>query len=338
MSAVAHDRGHAPSIGVAPPQQSVSDHGGYGWGNAAAQEDLLGGTAEAEESSLLLDEAPGTADDNGAPAADPSTFAALKERAIGMAIAAIPSDIPAADRSRVVAAVASIAGDTLHAVWSTVRRPQKEAEAAVRPGGLAAAEEHLDATKVWDAYLAGPGVLVNDFGRFWAEADGADRVGAAIAAYTEAVGRATHISTDVLLNPAVELATVHSSGTEDEATPDHNFAQAARGEQSERSAYGNAPGGTTALDDRMTGAIAELAARGYQFRISEATGGSHSRTSRHYAGLAFDVDQINGEPATAANADVAGFMAACRELGANEVLGPGDRDHDTHVHCAWPRE
>jgi hypothetical protein len=28
-------------------------------------------------------------------------------------------------------------------------------------------------------------------------------------------------------------------------------------------------------------------------------------------------------------------MQMCRSLGADEVLGPGDPDHSTHVHCGW---
>ncbi|WP_327177138.1 hypothetical protein OG599_18890 [Streptomyces sp. NBC_01335] len=31
------------------------------------------------------------------------------------------------------------------------------------------------------------------------------------------------------------------------------------------------------------------------------------------------------------------LMAACRKLGATEVLGPGDAGHARHVHCARPR-
>ncbi|MFI8911476.1 hypothetical protein ACIGW4_07625 [Streptomyces sp. NPDC053513] len=34
-------------------------------------------------------------------------------------------------------------------------------------------------------------------------------------------------------------------------------------------------------------------------------------------------------------ADHRGLMKACRALGATLVLGPGDKDHGTHVHCQW---
>jgi hypothetical protein len=75
----------------------------------------------------------------------------------------------------------------------------------------------------------------------------------------------------------------------------------------------------------------------YTFGVSEVAGGSHSPNSRHYVGVAFDVNVINGQGVNVNNADFRNFMQRCRELGATEVLGPGDAGHDTHVHCAWQR-
>ncbi|MCX5339366.1 hypothetical protein [Streptomyces atratus] len=31
------------------------------------------------------------------------------------------------------------------------------------------------------------------------------------------------------------------------------------------------------------------------------------------------------------------LMAACKKLGAQEVLGPGNAGHSRHVHCGWTR-
>ena len=75
----------------------------------------------------------------------------------------------------------------------------------------------------------------------------------------------------------------------------------------------------------------------YTFRVSEIPGGSHSATSRHYVGVAFDIDRLNGSPVNAGNQHVAGVKQALRDREATEVLGPGDPAHDTHVHGAWPR-
>jgi hypothetical protein len=66
-------------------------------------------------------------------------------------------------------------------------------------------------------------------------------------------------------------------------------------------------------------------------------GGSHSPTSRHYAGISADFNVIDGVHISAAHAKVPAFKKLCRALGATEVLGPGDSGHTTHVHAAWPR-
>ena len=90
------------------------------------------------------------------------------------------------------------------------------------------------------------------------------------------------------------------------------------------------------LNERMLAGMLKLA-ESYTFRVTSIAGGSHSKTSRHYAGVAFDVDQIEGNRVSAANPHYRAFMQRARDLGATEVLGPGSKGHDTHLHCAWPR-
>jgi zinc D-Ala-D-Ala carboxypeptidase len=75
--------------------------------------------------------------------------------------------------------------------------------------------------------------------------------------------------------------------------------------------------------------------KGYRFRVTEIAGGDHSTNSKHYKGKAFDVDTINGVQVSGNDGHHAAFERACRDLGADEVLGPGDAGHDTHVHCGW---
>lgn len=128
------------------------------------------------------------------------------------------------------------------------------------------------------------------------------------------------------------------SGRSDGACALDNITQAASGQAVRRSCYGNAPGGFVRLDHRMLRAIRDLAKRGYRFRVTALAGASHSRLSRHYAGLAFDVDRINGVRVNARHPDWRKFLARCRELGATETLGPGDPGHATHLHIAWPRQ
>jgi len=91
------------------------------------------------------------------------------------------------------------------------------------------------------------------------------------------------------------------------------------------------------LDPLMLRAIKILAKEGYRFRVTVLAGASHSSKSRHYAGLAFDVDHLNGFKISDSHPYWRRFLQRCRELGATETLGPGDAGHSRHVHAAWPR-
>jgi peptidoglycan hydrolase-like protein with peptidoglycan-binding domain len=142
----------------------------------------------------------------------------------------------------------------------------------------------------------------------------------------------------ILNHPQITLW-AHSptdSSSTDGADALSNIRDTAASRAAKRSNYENAPGGTVYLDNRMLNGLLKLANL-YRLQITSIAGGSHSSTSRHYAGIAFDVDVINGVHVTAANPYYQALMQQCRNLGATEVLGPGYPGHDTHVHCAWPR-
>lgn len=126
-------------------------------------------------------------------------------------------------------------------------------------------------------------------------------------------------------------------GCDDGATPADNIRDAAAGRAANRSNYGTAPGGTTALKHSLLEGMQKLKERyNHTYRVTSIAGGSHSSTSRHYVGVAFDVDRVNGNVVSYSYPHTA-FQNDCRALGATEVLGPGDAGHDTHIHCAWPR-
>ncbi len=144
-------------------------------------------------------------------------------------------------------------------------------------------------------------------------------------------------SQSILIHSRINLADYHVSGRHDRATALHNVEQATDGGPSRRSTYQKAPGGKVLIDTRVLRALEKLADSGYSMRISELAGGSHSSRSRHYAGIAFDVDQINGVKVNYSNPYYKAFMKKCRRMGATEVLGPGDSGHSGHVHAAWPR-
>jgi hypothetical protein len=144
------------------------------------------------------------------------------------------------------------------------------------------------------------------------------------------------LATAVLANGSITLATVHSSTNVDTATAHDNISDTSAGNPASRSDYDNAPGGTVALAPVLLQSLLDLAGT-YTYSISELAGGSHTINSRHYSGVAVDVNVINGQHVGAKHPDYEAFMQQCRDLGATEVLGPGDPGHNTHVHCAWPR-
>ena len=143
----------------------------------------------------------------------------------------------------------------------------------------------------------------------------------------------------VLSGGQIELATSHISGVVDTASPKANVKLAILGKPAMRSSYGTAPGGSVELDNAMIEAMVALTEppHSYTFHVTEIAGGSHSTGSRHYRGVTFDADRINGQAVSIDHPDQLEFRAACRELGARQVLGPGDPGHGGHIHAAWPK-
>ena len=80
-----------------------------------------------------------------------------------------------------------------------------------------------------------------------------------------------------------------------------------------------------------------LSDQGYRFHVTAIAGSSHSSRSRHYLGVAFDVNEINGVHIGSSAPYWRDFIRKCEAMGATETLGPGDRGHSTHIHVAWPR-
>ncbi|MBI5381891.1 MAG: discoidin domain-containing protein [Opitutae bacterium] len=134
----------------------------------------------------------------------------------------------------------------------------------------------------------------------------------------------------------ITLATVHVSGVTDNAFAKNTINDTAVGLQASLSSYQNAPGGTVWLDPRMLAGLNQMARYyGYNFSVSETCGASHSVGSRHYSGVAYDVNIINGVHVSSSNAYYQTFMTRNRAMGATEVLGPGDAGHSDHLHLAW---
>ena len=145
------------------------------------------------------------------------------------------------------------------------------------------------------------------------------------------------LASQVKNHPNIGLSKLHTNGRKDSATPYLNITDFGLGKPANRSSYNGAPGGNTEISQVLLQVMLALANRGFKFRITEIAGGKHSGNSRHYLGLAFDINEINGRPVNNRNPYYKRFMKLCRELGATEVLGPGDADHSNHIHLAWPR-
>jgi hypothetical protein len=126
-------------------------------------------------------------------------------------------------------------------------------------------------------------------------------------------------------------------GRFDGADPLSNITDAAAGRAARTSCYGNAPCTSVRLAGGLVNGMAALREQyGYRYFVTAIAGANHSANSYHYAGRAFDLDTINGVTINGDSALARNFMAACRALGAIEVLGPSnDSGHQDHIHCAW---
>ncbi|WP_377271645.1 hypothetical protein [Peterkaempfera sp. SMS 1(5)a] len=149
---------------------------------------------------------------------------------------------------------------------------------------------------------------------------------------------AARLAREILNTKGISYATAHVEHQDAASLPRQNLLDTANGRPAKTSPWGHAHGARVGLDPRMLNGVLKLRNQyHYTFTISEFVGGRHSPNSAHYKGRVVDVNYINGKHVgKRTGAPYRAFMAACRNLGANLVLGPGDANHDTHVHCQWP--
>jgi hypothetical protein len=127
-------------------------------------------------------------------------------------------------------------------------------------------------------------------------------------------------------------------GRNDGASPYENVADAAAGLESLTSCDGNSPCSSVYLDVRLLDAMdAMVVDYGFSYFVTSIVGANHSPNSYHYAGRAFDVDEVNGRRVSSNGPEVAAFMNTCWALGAIEVFGPVNDPfgHGSHIHCAF---
>ncbi|MEV5932991.1 GH25 family lysozyme [Streptomyces sp. NPDC052079] len=148
-------------------------------------------------------------------------------------------------------------------------------------------------------------------------------------------GSAVALAKQLVKTPGITFARVHSQTRHSGSTAYANITDMAAGKGALTSPQSHVGAKRVQLDARMLRGLLSLRnSHGFRMNITEFVGGVHSSTSRHYRGLSFDVNEINGVH-VGSGAQHRAFMAACRRLGATEVLGPGHKGHSTHVHCAW---
>ena len=130
---------------------------------------------------------------------------------------------------------------------------------------------------------------------------------------------------------------VDNNHPNDMANADDNIHDAAAGNPVHTSEYGHAGGRTVNLDPALLRMLNQLALE-FHLGISEIAGGRHGEaSSRHYIGVAVDINSIDGQPVSISNPSVQRLMQRARELGATEIIGPPKKNHKTHVHLGMPR-
>lgn len=154
--------------------------------------------------------------------------------------------------------------------------------------------------------------------------------GAAIGA-----GTRTEAAKKILADKGISLLKSHVSGKKHAAsTAYQNVVDTSKGKKASTSPWSHVGVKKVNLSAEMLTGMVSLG-KTYSYRVTTIAGGAHSKTSFHYVGHAVDVDRIDGKAVNSGNSKVAKFKKACRSLGADEILGPGDAGHATHIHCAW---
>ncbi|MFD9051743.1 hypothetical protein [Streptomyces zaomyceticus] len=148
-------------------------------------------------------------------------------------------------------------------------------------------------------------------------------------------GSSAALARQLLTKRGITYATKHSETVDPRSTAYRNIHDMAKGIGAATSANSHVGYKRVQLDPRMLKALITLHDRyGYKLKISEFVGGVHGKNSRHYRGLSFDANFINGIH-VGSGAPHKKVMKLCTTLGATEVRGPGDPNHNTHIHCAW---
>lgn len=151
----------------------------------------------------------------------------------------------------------------------------------------------------------------------------------------------TNLASLIIESDRVSFASIHVSplrgfSNDDLANAIDNIIDAANERPALTSPYSHVGEQEVLLKQKLLQGMLDLSEK-YTYSVSEITGGRHSDLSRHYIGVAIDITKINGIAVSAHNKYYKEFMQYAKTLGATEVLGPGKKNHGSHVHLGWPR-
>jgi hypothetical protein len=129
----------------------------------------------------------------------------------------------------------------------------------------------------------------------------------------------------IIKEKKITFSSIHPYlSTNDKANADDNIKDAAKGNKVYTSEYGDARGKQVSLSVGVLYVLHELSKK-YTFNVSEVTGGDHSSKSKHYDGMAMDINIINDKHVDYINYNedfYTNFIKEVRKMGAVNVFHP----------------
>ncbi len=161
-------------------------------------------------------------------------------------------------------------------------------------------------------------------------------------------GNAQSLSKKILENSNIVLLPNIPNRNELSSGPKQNIQDTADGKPAWRSTWGDKGHTQQALSAKMLAGMLAIANQNVKIQVNAIVGGDHAEDSRHYYGIAFDIQSAPSETARTKQ-----ILGICQAAGATELLGPCNNntstklckatgyptnaDHQTHIHCGWPR-
>lgn len=164
--------------------------------------------------------------------------------------------------------------------------------------------------------------------RFWIAGNYLTKSDATACTAGACSAREKELACELFHSSNVKAAQSHPSGHTDNGYPYNNLRDMCNGLKASRSHYTcsecpspGAPGGTTCLSVKLLEYLVALKNKYSDIYITELCGACHSCQSRHYSGLAVDLDN---PPARRE-----GYLSLCSSMG-----GWG-QDEGNHIHCQF---